>query len=63
MADSDQAPAADQDPPEDVYDPSEVDATRGRQQGLGVGARDLERQRDPAGFGPGEPADVDDDAD
>jgi hypothetical protein len=28
------------------YDPSELEATRGREQGLGVGARDLQRQRD-----------------
>ena len=30
----------------DAYDPSELEATRGREQGLGVGAKDLERQRD-----------------
>jgi hypothetical protein len=36
-----------QDPPEDRYDPSELEVTRGREQGLGVGARDLARQRDP----------------
>jgi hypothetical protein len=35
------------DPPEDRYDPSSVEATRDRSQGLGVGERDLERQRDP----------------
>jgi hypothetical protein len=29
-----------------VYDPSEIEATRGREQGLGVGERDLQRQRD-----------------
>jgi hypothetical protein len=30
----------------DAYDPSELEATRGREQGLGVGARDLARQKD-----------------
>lgn len=35
------------DRPEDHYDPSDVQVTRGRMQGLGVGERDLERQRDP----------------
>jgi hypothetical protein len=35
------------DPPEDRYDPSAVEATREREQGLGMGQRDLERQRDP----------------
>ena len=34
------------DPPEDHYDPSAVEATRAREQGLGVGARDLQLQRD-----------------
>jgi hypothetical protein len=32
---------------EQSYDPSETEVTRGREQGLGVGQRDLERQRDP----------------
>lgn len=35
------------DPPEDRYDPDFVQVTRGRQQGLGAGEIDLERQRDP----------------
>lgn len=35
------------DPPEDRYDPDAVQATRNRSQGLGVGERDLELQRDP----------------
>ena len=35
------------DPPEDHYEPSAVEATRAREQGLGLGARDLQRQRDP----------------
>ncbi|MEI9889989.1 MAG: hypothetical protein WDN45_04540 [Caulobacteraceae bacterium] len=30
----------------DAYDPSELEATRAREQGLGVGERDLQRQRD-----------------
>jgi hypothetical protein len=37
-----------EDDKKDVYDPSELEATRGREQGLGVGARDLARQRDAA---------------
>jgi hypothetical protein len=37
---------ADQDHNE-TYDPSEVEATREREQGLGMGQRDLDRQRDP----------------
>jgi hypothetical protein len=32
----------------DAYDPSDLEATRGREQGLGMGARDLARQRDPS---------------
>jgi hypothetical protein len=35
------------DPPEDRYDPTPVEATREREQGLGMGERDLQRQRDP----------------
>lgn len=35
------------DPPEDRYDPDPEQITRGRMQGLGMGERDLERQRDP----------------
>jgi hypothetical protein len=30
----------------DRYDPSELEATREREQGLGMGERDLQRQRD-----------------
>ena len=30
----------------DAYDPSDLEATRAREQGLGVGERDLQRQRD-----------------
>jgi hypothetical protein len=35
--------------PDDVYNPSAVQVTRGREQGLGVGARDLQMQGDPTG--------------
>lgn len=31
----------------ETYDPSEVEATRMRDQGLGVGQTDMDRQRDP----------------
>jgi hypothetical protein len=40
-----QAPS--EDPPEDHYDPSAVEVSRAREQGLGFGERDLVRQRDP----------------
>ena len=36
-----------EDAPEGAYEPSELEATLARQQGLGVGAKDLARQRDP----------------
>ena len=45
----------------DAYDPSELEATRGREQGLGVGARDLALQKDASRPEPA--ADEDDDAD
>jgi len=32
-----------------------VEANRAREQGLGVGARELDRQRDPSGSGAGTP--------
>jgi hypothetical protein len=35
-----------EDAPEGRYEPSELEATRARQQGLGMGAKDLARQRD-----------------
>ena len=35
-------------PDDGAYDPSTVSATRGREQGLGVGERDIARQRDPS---------------
>ena len=34
---------------DDVYDPSTVEVNRGRVQGLGVGQKDLDYQRDPTG--------------
>lgn len=37
------------------YDPDRAAANRAREQGLGVGARDLDRQQDPAGSGAGTP--------
>lgn len=51
-----------QDPAESDYDPTSVQVNRDRQQGLGVGAKDIAYQADRAGvpggdtFGPGEPA-------
>ena len=32
---------------EETYDPTTVEVDRAREQGLGVGERDLQRQRDP----------------
>lgn len=40
---------AEGDAPMDAYDPDPVEVNRARQQGLGVGAADLSRQRDPGG--------------
>lgn len=37
------------------YAPSRAAANRAREQGLGMGARDLDRQQDPAGSGAGTP--------
>jgi hypothetical protein len=37
---------------ESVYDPTEIEASRARELGLGMGARDLARQRDVQGDGP-----------
>ncbi len=40
---------------DETYDPSTVEVDRAREQGLGVGERDLQRQRDPGdGLGPEE---------
>jgi hypothetical protein len=50
------------DEPETKYDPSSVEVDRGRQQGLGMGARDLERQRDPGDAPDAEVAEGDDEA-
>jgi hypothetical protein len=51
------------DPIDSDYDPTSVEVNRGREQGLGMGAKDLAYQADPTGgvpggaaFGPGEPA-------
>lgn len=37
------------------YDPSQAEANRQRMQGGAMGARDLDRQRDPDGSGAGTP--------
>ena len=34
---------------DETYDPSTVDANRAREQGAGVGQKDLDAQRDPSG--------------
>jgi hypothetical protein len=51
------------DPTDSDYDPTSVEVNRGREQGLGMGAKDLAYQADPTGgvpggaaFGLGEPA-------
>ena len=41
-------------PDDSVYDPSTIEVTRGREQGLGMGAEDLARQRDPKGAAGGD---------
>jgi hypothetical protein len=52
---------ANDDDRQNTYDPSELEATLEREQGLGMGARDLQRQRDPGrpaespSYGDGEP--------
>lgn len=40
----------DEDDAEAAYDPTGVEASRARELGLGMGQRDLERQRDPVIF-------------
>lgn len=40
----------DEDDVEAAYDPTGVEASRARELGLGMGQRDLERQRDPVIF-------------
>lgn len=48
MSDESQQPgAAGDNAPDDTYEPSTVQATRERMQGLGVGAKDIAYQRDP----------------
>lgn len=37
------------DPADDTYDPTTVEVNRGREQGLGMGQKDLDYQRDPTG--------------
>jgi hypothetical protein len=41
----------DEDDAEAMYDPDDIEISRGRELGLGVGARDLEAQRDPRSAG------------
>ena len=52
---------------DETYDPTTVEVDRGREQGLGVGEKDLQRQRDPGdGLGSQEQAagmDADDEED
>jgi hypothetical protein len=43
----------DEDDAESMYDPTEIEASRARELGLGLGERDLRRQRDVPGDGPG----------
>ncbi len=56
------APTDAADPPDSAYDPSTVEVNRARQQGLGMGAKDVAYQSDRTGvpggatFGPGAPA-------
>ena len=42
----------DEDDAETMYDPDGIEVSRGRELGLGLGARDLALQRDPKGDGP-----------
>ena len=44
---------------DDTYEPSTVEANRARQQGNGVGRKDLDAQRDPGGERPPEAGDED----
>jgi hypothetical protein len=41
----------DEDDAEAMYDPDGIESSRGRELGLGLGARDLESQRDPRSAG------------
>lgn len=40
--------------PDDTYEPSTVEVNRGREQGLGVGQKDIDYQHDPTGVTPAE---------
>lgn len=40
--------------PDDTYEPSSVEVNRGREQGLGVGQKDIDYQHDPTGATPAE---------
>jgi hypothetical protein len=40
--------------PEDTYEPSTIEVNRGREQGLGVGQKDIDYQHDPTGTVPAE---------
>jgi hypothetical protein len=40
--------------PEDTYEPSAVEVNRAREQGLGVGQKDIDYQHDPIGVTPAE---------
>ena len=42
------------DAPDDTYEPSMVEVNRGREQGLGVGQKDIDYQHDPTGATPSE---------
>jgi hypothetical protein len=35
--------------PEDTYEPGMIEVNRGREQGLGVGQKDIDYQKDPTG--------------
>lgn len=45
---------ASDDAPDDTYEPDTVAVNRGREQGLGVGQKDIDYQRDPMGTTPAE---------
>ena len=49
-ADGDRLSGADDDDAETSYDPTGIEANRARELGLGVGERDLQRQKDPVVF-------------
>lgn len=47
-------PAPPEDAPDDTYEPSTVQVNHGREQGLGVGQKDIDYQHDPTGTTPAE---------